>query len=59
MHRWLVGLVPFRELIANGHARFLGPTRLAKAFPTWFDTTLFSSSLQRAEQRRRREVLAA
>ena len=42
LHRWLVGLVPFRDLLANGHARFLGPSRLAKAFPTWFDTTLFS-----------------
>jgi DNA-binding HxlR family transcriptional regulator len=52
MHRWLIGLVPFRDLVANGHARFLGPSRLAKAFPTWFDTTLFAHSLRRAEQRR-------
>ncbi|WP_433728217.1 winged helix-turn-helix transcriptional regulator [Actinoplanes sp. CA-051413] len=59
MHRWLVGIVPFRDMVANGHARFLGPSRLAKAFPTWFDTTQFSDSLQRAEQRRRREVVTA
>ena len=59
MHRWLVGLVPFRDLVANGHARFLGPSRLAKAFPTWFDTTLFSHSLQRAEQRRHQDALTA
>src|SRR3954470_8364665 len=59
MHRWLVGMVPFRDLLANGHARFLGPSRLAKAFPTWFDTTLFSLSLQRAEQRRHRDTAAA
>jgi DNA-binding HxlR family transcriptional regulator len=59
MHRWLSGLVPIRDLVANGHARFLGPTRLAKAFPTWFDTTLFSRSLQRADQRRRRDALTA
>jgi DNA-binding HxlR family transcriptional regulator len=52
MHRWLVGAVPFRDLLVNGHARFLGPSRLAKAFPTWFDTTLFAGSLQRAEERR-------
>jgi hypothetical protein len=32
---------------------------LAKAFPTWFDTTLFSSSLQRAEQRGFRDALTA
>jgi len=59
MHRWLVGLVPFRELLADGHARFLGPSRLARAFPTWFDTTLFAGSLQRAQRRRRSEALTA
>ena len=25
MHRWLVGLVPFHDLVAKGHARLLGP----------------------------------
>ncbi len=50
-------VVPFRDLVANGHARFLGPSRLAKAFPTWFDTTLFAKSLQRAEQRRLHDAL--
>jgi DNA-binding HxlR family transcriptional regulator len=59
MHRWLVGLVSLHDLVANGHARFLGPSRLAKAFPTWFDTTLFTPDLQRAEQRRLREPLPA
>ena len=59
MHRWLVGLAPFGELVANGHARFLGPSRLAKAFPTWFDTTLYSRSLQRAQQRRLRDTQTA
>jgi DNA-binding HxlR family transcriptional regulator len=59
MHRWLIGLVPLRALVANGHARFLGPSRLAKAFPTWFDTTLFSRGLQRGEQRRHRNVQTA
>jgi DNA-binding HxlR family transcriptional regulator len=58
MHRWLVGLVPFRALVANGDARLLGPSRLAKAFPTWFDTTLFAGSLERAERRRLGEALA-
>ena len=53
MHRWLVGLVPLRDVVAAGHARFIGPTRLARAFPTWFDTTLFAGSLQRAEHRKR------
>jgi len=52
MHRWLIGLVPFRDLVAKGHARLLGPSRLARSFPTWFDTTFFDEGLRRAEQRR-------
>ncbi len=52
MQRWLLGLVPFRELVSSGHARLLGPSRLARAFPTWFDTSLFSEGLRRAERRR-------
>jgi DNA-binding HxlR family transcriptional regulator len=59
MHRWLTGLVPFRDLVANGHARFLGPTRLARAFPTWFNTALFADGLRRAEERRLRAVTPA
>ena len=50
MHRWLVGRVPFRQLVTGGHARLLGPSRLARAFPTWFDMTPFAASLRRAEQ---------
>ena len=59
MQRWLIGLVPFRDLVADGHARFLGPSRLAKAFPTWFDTTVYSQTLLRGEQRRLRGAVPA
>jgi DNA-binding HxlR family transcriptional regulator len=59
MHRWLVGLVPFRDLVAHDYARFVGPSRLARAFPTWFDTTVFSRSLQRGQQRRHLDALTA
>lgn len=59
MHRWLLGLVPFRDLVANGHARLLGPSRLARAFPTWFDTAFFSEGLRRAEQRRLQDAISA
>ena len=59
MQRWLIGLVPFRDLVADGHARFLGPSRLAKAFPTWFDTTVYSQTLRRGEQRRLRDAVPA
>ena len=57
MQRWLVGLVPFRNLITDGHARLLGPSRLARAFPAWFDTTYFTEALRRAEQRHRRQAI--
>jgi hypothetical protein len=59
MQRWLVGLIPFRDLIANGHARLLGPSRLARAFPTWFDTSYFAEGLRRAAQRHRRQDVPA
>jgi DNA-binding HxlR family transcriptional regulator len=52
LQRWLIGLVPFRELVSNGDVRLLGPSRLARAFPTWFDTSFFSKGLRRAELRR-------
>jgi DNA-binding HxlR family transcriptional regulator len=51
MLRWLVGRVPFRQLVADGHARLLGPSRLARAFPTWFDMSYFAHDLQRADLR--------
>jgi DNA-binding HxlR family transcriptional regulator len=58
MHRWLIGLAPFRELVAVGHARLLGPSRLARAFPTWFDVSVFAEGLRRAELRRRDHAVA-
>jgi DNA-binding HxlR family transcriptional regulator len=59
MHRWLIGLVPFRDLVARGQARLLGPSRLARAFPTWFDTNFFADGLRRGEQRRAADAYAA
>src|SRR3954468_7278537 len=41
--RWLVGILPFRELIADGPVRLLGPSRLARAFPTWFRPSPFAT----------------
>lgn len=55
MHRWLLGLVPYRTLVASGDVRMLGPTGLARAFPTWFNTEMFAAGLRRADARRRRE----
>jgi hypothetical protein len=45
-------VVRFGELLRNGHARIIGPSRLARAFPTWFDTSVFSASLRRAQRHR-------
>ncbi|MDX6245977.1 MAG: hypothetical protein QOE76_3700 [Frankiales bacterium] len=59
MHRWLAGLVPFRDLVAGGQARLIGPSRLARAFPTWFDMTLFAEGLRRGELRRSSECAVA
>jgi DNA-binding HxlR family transcriptional regulator len=56
MHRWLAGLTSFRELIANEHVRFDGPTRLARAFPTWFVPTPFGEDIRRAKRRERQPV---
>jgi DNA-binding HxlR family transcriptional regulator len=59
MQRWLVGLVPFRDLLFNGHARILGPSRLARSFPSWFDTGYFAQGLRRADQRRLLDAVSA
>lgn len=39
--RWLVARADPRDLVADGDMRLLGPSRLTRAFPTWFDTTQF------------------
>jgi hypothetical protein len=49
-------LVPFRSLLSTGDVRLHGPGRLARAFPTWFDTAFFAAGLQRAEARRARQA---
>ncbi len=49
--RWFVGRVTFREVVSAGHVRLVGPSRLIRAFPTWFDTSAFSEGLRRAQER--------
>jgi DNA-binding HxlR family transcriptional regulator len=51
MNRWLLGLTGFRDIESDGDARLLGPSKLARAFPGWFDTTFFADGIRRAEQR--------
>ncbi len=52
MHRWLLGRVPFRALSDTGDVEVHGPSPLARAFPTWFNTATFAPGQQRAERRR-------
>jgi DNA-binding HxlR family transcriptional regulator len=59
MHRWLVGRATFRELVAGGHARLLGPSRLARAFPGWFQVDTFAAPQRRAELRNRERLPAS
>jgi len=59
MQRRLVGVVPFRELLTNRDARLFGPSRLAKAFPTWFNTESLRPTLRQARQRRPRNSVPA
>jgi DNA-binding HxlR family transcriptional regulator len=51
MYRWLMGMVSFRELVSSGHARLLGPSRLAREFPTWFQPSSFAAGLRRSQRR--------
>lgn len=53
LYRWLAGIVPFRELVAAGHARLIGPSRVARAFPTWFTPSPFGAELRESSQRAR------
>ena len=51
MYKWLSGIVPFRELIATGQARLIGPSRVARAFPTWFTPAPFGVELRHSARR--------
>jgi len=51
MYKWLSGIVPFRTLVAAGHVRLIGPSRLARAFPGWFTPAPFGAELRQSAQR--------
>ena len=52
LQRWSVGRVDFRRLVLQGEVCVLGPGRLARAFPTWFDTSRWAEGARRGERRR-------
>jgi DNA-binding HxlR family transcriptional regulator len=59
MYRWLMGMVPFRELVSAGHVRLLGPSRLARTFATWFETSSFGAELRKSARRQDTSVPSA
>src|ERR1700750_2455746 len=59
MNRWLLGMAGFHEIESDGHARLLGPSKLARAFPGWFDTTFFAGRLQPCARRVTAETVPA
>ncbi len=48
LHKWLVGMTSFRKIQNSGAVRLIGPSRLARAFPTWFDNSVFKEGLAAA-----------
>jgi DNA-binding HxlR family transcriptional regulator len=45
LHRWLLGVRSFRDLQRAGTAKLIGPSKLTRSFPAWFDNTAFSKSI--------------
>jgi DNA-binding HxlR family transcriptional regulator len=37
LHRWMLGVTPYREMVRAGAIRLVGPSRLVRGFPKWFD----------------------
>jgi hypothetical protein len=58
-HRWLLGTGSYRELRKKGALRIVGPSRLARAFPTWFETALFQEGLAARPHPKRGPVVLA
>ena len=51
LYKWQAGIVPFRSLVRDGHVRVIGPSRLARAFPTWFMPHPLGDELRRSARR--------
>lgn len=54
LQRWLNGRADFRRLVADGQVRLVGPARLVRAFPGWFDVSRWVDDARRARQREAR-----
>jgi DNA-binding HxlR family transcriptional regulator len=53
LHRWLLGWQSFADLRRADAIRLIGPTRLVRAFPTWFAVSPFARSLRPTSVRAR------
>ncbi len=51
MYKWLAGIATLRELVGSGHVRLIGPSRVARAFPTWFTPAPFGAELRHSSRR--------
>ena len=51
LYRWTAGITSFRELVSAGDVRLIGPSRLARAFPTWFRQSMFAEDMRRSASR--------
>jgi DNA-binding HxlR family transcriptional regulator len=51
MYKWISGISTFRDLVSSGQVRLIGPSRLARAFPTWFTPAPFGEELRRSSRR--------
>lgn len=51
MYKWLAGIATFRELVGSGHVRLIGPSQIARAFPTWFTPAPFGTELRHSSRR--------
>jgi DNA-binding HxlR family transcriptional regulator len=59
LSRWAVGRAPFQDLTRAGHVRLVGPSRLSRAFPTWFDTSTFAEGFRRSQLRKEHSTVSA
>jgi DNA-binding HxlR family transcriptional regulator len=56
VQQWVVGRVGFTHLVRSGEVRVIGPSRLVRAFPFWFKTDSFATSMRRGVRRQTREA---
>jgi DNA-binding HxlR family transcriptional regulator len=59
LHEWLVGKTSFRKIQNSGAVRMIGPSRLTRAFSTWFDHSMFEEGLSAGRRMRQTAVASS